>query len=166
MPWKVPLPKEFACFLLEEKNDRKTWEDLPHHFLMGSTTAFREDNASHYTKHCLEVLYSTTKHPEKTTEMVYIGDKGSENSREGEVLLLRCYQGVWTAWDSSLGPDGQKWNCRQAAFRLSETNEQSSVFPWPGQYVWELNSGASDLSGSPECWEGETLTLEVTPGDQ
>ena len=152
-PWEIRIP--IGRFFEEEKEDRKTLEDLPHDFLMVSTSAFGEGNASHYKKHCLEVKSLST------TEMVYIGDKGSEHSRVGEVLVLRCYQGVWTAWDSSLGPNGQKWNCRQAAFRLSKRNEQSSVFPRPGEYVWDVNSGASKIDGSPDCWELDALTFEV-----
>ena len=154
LPMKVPLPEEYSGFLSQQINDEKTFEDLPHHFFMGAIC---------YTKERLEVVHSLgSMHcTTETNEWVYIGDKGSENARPGEVLVLRFYEGVWTAWDSSLGPNGQKWNCRQAAFRLSETNKQSPVFPRPGPYVWEVNSGASNFPGSPESWEGETLTLEV-----
>ena len=121
---------------------------------MGTTSAFGEGDASHYKKHHMAVKSLGI------TETVYIGDKVSGNCRDGEVLVLRCQKGVWIAWDSSPSPNGDRCNCRQAVFRLSTGDKPSSVFPRPGEYVWDVNSGASKIDGSPDCWDSD-ITFEV-----
>ena len=50
-------------------------------------------------------------------ETIYICNKGSDWSRRNEVLLLRCEEGTWIAYDGAISADLSIFQCRQQVFR-------------------------------------------------
>ena len=109
---------------------------MPSQFAIGTSKAFRNNYAFKYTR-C-----------EIDDEIVYICDKGSAWARENEVLVLRCDNGTWTAWDSSVD-DNMDLRCRQPVFRCDgDITDQ-------GWHVWAMNHAATkDGEGTAVNWTG------------
>ena len=111
---------------------------MPSQFAIGTSKAFRNNYAFKYTR-C-----------EIDDEIVYICSKGSAWAREDEVLVLRCENGTWTAWDSSVDMATAALRCRQPVFRCGgDITDQ-------GWHVWAMNhAAAKDGEGTAVHWTGE-----------
>ena len=79
---------------------------MPETLSIGTRKAFAKNYAYPYTKEKI------------ASEIIYICNKGSEWARPHEVLVLRCENGTWTAYDTDVSPDKKK---------LSTAVKQSSV---------------------------------------
>ena len=81
-------------------------------------------------------------------EEMYICEKGSEWSRNGEFLVLRFDSGTWTAADSVI--EGNTLRCRQLVFQCEGDITE------PGWHCWKMNFNASkDGDGSNTDWQGK-----------
>ena len=109
------------------------------HLTIGTTKSFENNYAYPYEK----------KHI--AAETIYVCTKGSEWARTGEVLVLRCESGTWTAYDSDVSADRETLQCRQAVFRCVEGDATQ-----PGWHTWETNHAASPNDAGLEVnWQGE-----------
>ena len=84
---------------------------------------------------------------------MYVCTKGSHRARANEVLVLRCVNGIWTAYDSAVSPDGSYRYFRQPVFRCHATN-----ITQPGWHKWETNDFADHDAGPGGLgahWQGE-----------
>ena len=113
--------------------------ELPETLSIGTRTAFARDNAYPYAKEQIG------------SDIIYICNKGSEWARPHEVLVLRCENGTWTAYDTDVSPDRTAFKCRQAVFRC----QGRDITQW-GWHTWQINHNASpDGTGSSVDWQGE-----------
>ena len=113
--------------------------ELPDTLSIGTMKAFAKDYAYPYTKEQI------------ASEIIYICNKGSEWARPHEVLVLRCENGTWTAYDTDVSPDRTALNGRQAVFRC-----QGRDITQRGWHTWQINHNASpDGTGSSVDWQGE-----------
>ena len=117
---------------------------MPSQFAIGTSKAFRNNYAFKYTR-C-----------EIDDEIVYICDKGSAWARENEVLVLRCENGTWTAWDSSVDMATAELRCRQPIFRCDgDITEQ-------GWHNWAMNHAATkDGEGAAVNWTTDPFWCET-----
>ena len=84
-------------------------------------------------------------------EIIYVCTKGSQWARTGEVLVLRCENETWTAFDSAVSADGSTLQCRQPVFRCLATDITQR-----GWHKWETNYAASPNDAGLEVdWQGE-----------
>ena len=114
-------------------------DQMPERFTIGTTKAFQNNRAFPYEKRQID------------SEVIYVCDKGSEWARPNEVLVLRCVEGTWTAFDSEISADGERLQCRQQVFRCLKTD-----ITRPGRYKWETNYAASrTAAGLLPDWQGE-----------
>ena len=90
-----------------------------------------------------------------TGEALYICNKGTGTAGEGEFLLLRKSEDVWTAWHARIEED--EFVCREPVFR------SSGHILTHGWHEWQINKKASTpVDGDPEVnWEGETWSAEA-----
>ena len=117
---------------------------MPSQFAIGTSKAFRNNYAFKYTR-C-----------EIDGEIVYICDKGSAWARENEVLVLRCDNGTWTAWDSSVDMDTAELRCRQPVFRCDGDITEH------GWHNWAMNQAATrDGEGTPVNWTTDPFWCET-----
>ena len=113
--------------------------ELPETLSIGTTKAFANDYAYPYTKEQI------------ASEIIYMCNKGSEWARPNEVLVLRCENGTWTAYDTDVSPDRTALNCPQAIFRC-----QGRGITQRGWHTWQINHNASpNGTGSSVDWQGE-----------
>ena len=111
---------------------------LPPRLTIGTANAFAGGYAFSYTK---EVIASET---------IYVCTKGSQWCLPNEVLVLRCANGTWTAYDTAVNAHGDTLQCRQAVFRCQATN-----ITQPGWYQWETNFAADrEGAGLEFDWQG------------
>ena len=83
-------------------------------------------------------------------ETIYVCNKGSDWSRRNEVLLLRCEEGTWIAYDGAISADLKKKLCRQPVFRCLATD-----ITQPGWHEWQMNYNAGpDDAGLAADWQG------------
>ena len=73
---------------------------MPEHLIIGTKKAFANNYAFPYQKK----------------------QKGSQWARTGEVLVLRCENETWTAFDSAVSADGTTLQCRQPVSRCLATD--------------------------------------------
>ena len=112
---------------------------VPEHLTIGTKKAFEKNYAFPYEKQQIE------------SEIIYVCNKGSEWARTNEVLVLRCQQGTWTAFDSGVIADGSTLQCRQPVFRCLATD-----ITQPGWHKWETNYAANpNDTGLSVDWQGE-----------
>ena len=84
------------------------------------------------------------------SETIYVCNKGSDWARSNEVLVLRCENGTWTAFDGGVNADGLTLQCRQAVFRCPVTD-----ITQPGWHKWQTNNAASpNDAGLAADWQG------------
>mgnify|MGYP003304394295 CR=1 FL=1 len=85
------------------------------------------------------------------SETIYVCTKGSQWARTGEVLVLRCENETWTAFDSAVSADGSTLQCRQPVFRCLATD-----ITQPGWHKWQTNHAASpnNDAGLAVDWQG------------
>ena len=113
-------------------------EQMPERFSIGTSKAFQNNYAFPYEKRQIG------------SEIIYVCSKGSEWARRNEVLVLRCVEGTWTAFDSEVSADGVRLQCRQQVFRCLATD-----ITQPGWHKWETNYAASpSASGLAPDWHG------------
>ena len=85
------------------------------------------------------------------SETICVCTKGSQWARASAVLVLRCVNGTWTAFDSAVSADGSTLQCRQPVFRCLATD-----ITQPGWHTWETNYAASpNDAGLVVDWQGE-----------
>ena len=111
----------------------------PAHLTIGTKKAFENNYPFPYQKHQIGL------------ETIYVCNRGSQWARPSEVLVLRCSQGTWTAFDGAVSADGSTLQCRQPVFRcLAEDITQ------PGWHKWETNYAADpNGTGLSVDWQGE-----------
>ena len=113
---------------------------LPEHLAIGTLKAFEKNYAFTYEKQQIN------------SEIIYVCDRGSKWARTNEVLVLRCQQGTWTAYDSDVNADGKTHQCRQAVFRCRDGADMAE----PGWHCWEINDVASpNDTGVSVDWQTE-----------
>ena len=113
---------------------------LPEHLTIGTLKAFEKNDAFTYEKQQIN------------SEIIYICNKGSKWARTNEVLILRCQQGTWIAFDSDVNADGKTLQCRQAVFRCRDGADMTE----PGWHCWEINDIASpNDTGVSVDWQTE-----------
>ena len=113
---------------------------LPDHLAIGTSKAFEKNGAFTYEKQQIN------------SEIIYICNKGSKWARTNEVLILRCQQCTWIAFDSDVNADGKTLQCRQAVFRCRDGAGMTE----PGWHCWEINDVASpNDTGVSVDWQTE-----------
>ena len=111
---------------------------MPDRLIIGTQEAFERDYAFPYEKKKIG------------SETIYVCTKGSDWARSNEVLVLRCENGTWTAFDSALNAAGSTLQCRQPVFRCLATD-----ITQPGWHNWETNYVASpNDAGLAVNWQG------------
>ena len=116
--------------------DARGTQQLPAHLTIGTKKAFQNDYAFPY------------KREDIGSETIYVCNKGSEWARPGEVLMLQCENGTWTAFDGAIV--GSTVQLRQPVFRCCATD-----ITQPGWHTWETNEAADPNNvGLPENWQG------------
>ena len=112
---------------------------MPEHLTIGTKTAFKKGYAFPYKK------------KEIASETVYVCNKGSDNAKKDEVLVLRCEDDIWTAYDSAVKKTHKKrLTCRQPVFRCLHTDITRA-----GWHVWEMNHATStNGEGDEPDWKG------------
>ena len=112
---------------------------MPEHITIGTKTAFDNNYAFPYKK------------TQIGSETIYVCTKGSQWARTSEVLVLRCVNGTWTAFDSAVSANGSTRQCRQPVFRCLATD-----ITQPGWHTWETNYDANpNGAGLVVDWQGE-----------
>ena len=121
----------------KEHEDGK--KEMPEHLTVGTKTAFQRGYAYPYTR--MEI----------DSETIYVCDKGSDYAKKDEVLVLRCEDGIWTAYDSAVKKTHKKrLTCRQPVFRCLHTDITRA-----GWHEWQMNYAAStNGEGVPPDWQG------------
>ena len=114
-------------------------QQMPERLTIGTKKAFEKNYAFPYEKKQIG------------SETIYVCNKGSDWARSNEVLVLRCENGTWTAFDSALNADGLTLQCRQAVFRCIATDITK-----PGWYEWQTNlaADANNQAGLEVDWHG------------
>ena len=112
---------------------------MPERLIIGTQEAFERDYAFPYEKKKIG------------SETIYVCTKGSDWARSNEVLVLRCENGTWTAFDSALNAAGSTLQCRQPVFRCIATDITK-----PGWYEWQTNlaADANNQAGLEVDWHG------------
>ena len=90
---------------------------------IGTKKAFDNDYAFPYEKRQI------------AGETIYICNRGSDWSRRNEVLLLRCEEGTWIAYDGAISADLKKKSVPSTSFPL----------PCDGRYTERMASVANQL---------------------
>ena len=110
---------------------------MPESLTIGTSKAFKNNYPFPYEKRQIG------------SETIYVCNKGSEWARAGEVLMLQCDNGTWTAFDGAI--NGSTIQFRQPVFRCS-----ASDITQPGWHAWETNEAADPNNTShPVNWRGE-----------
>ena len=113
-------------------------KEMPEHLTIGTKTAFQKGYAFPYKKKKI------------ASETVYVCDKGSDNAKKDEVLVLRCEDDIWTAYDSAVRDNGSTLECRQPVFRCLHTDITRA-----GWHQWQMNYAAStNGEGVQPNWQG------------
>ena len=113
-------------------------EQMPKRLIIGTQEAFERENAFPYER------------KEIGSETIYVCTKGSDWARSNEVLVLRCENGTWTAFDGGVNADGLTLQCRQPVFRCLATD-----ITQPGWHKWQTNYTASpNDAGLAVDWQG------------
>ena len=111
---------------------------MPERLIIGTQEAFERDDAFPYEKKQIG------------SETIYVCNKGSDWARSNEVLVLRCENGTWTAFDGCLSADGSTLLCLQPVFRCLATD-----ITQPGWHEWHINYAASpNDAGLAVDWQG------------
>ena len=112
---------------------------MPERLIIGTPEAFERDYAFLYERKQIR------------SETIYVCTKGSDWARSNEVLVLRCENGTWTAFDGCLSADGLTLLCRQPVFRCIATDITK-----PGWYEWQTNltADANNQAGLEVDWHG------------
>ena len=120
---------------------------MPEHITIGTKKAFGNNYAFPYKK------------TQIGSEVIYVCTKGSQWARGSEVLVLRCSNGDWTAFDSAVSANGTTLHCRQAVFRCLATD-----ITQPGWHCWETNYDANSTdAGLVADWHGELWAETQVP---
>ena len=113
-------------------------QQMPERLTIGTKKAFEKNYAFPYEKKQIG------------SETIYVCNKGSDWARSNEVLVLRCENGTWTAFDGGVSADGLTLQCRQPVFRCLATD-----ITQPGWYNWQTNYAASPNDASLAAdWQG------------
>ena len=113
-------------------------EQMPERLTIGTQNAFEKNYPFPYEKKQIG------------SETIYVCTKGSEWARSNEVLVLRCEEETWTAFDSAVSADGLTLQCRQPVFRCLATD-----ITQPGWHEWETNYAANpNDAGLSVDWQG------------
>ena len=105
---------------------------MPEHLIIGTKQAFADNYAFPYQKKQIGA------------EIIYVRAKGSQWARTGEVLVLRCENETWAAFDSAVSTDGATLQRRQPVYGLQR-----------GWHKWETNYAASpNDAGLAVDWQG------------
>ena len=113
-------------------------EQWPERIIIGTKKAFENGYAFKSEK------------KEIAGETIYVCSKGSEWARANEVLVLRCENETWTAFDSEVSADGTTLQCRQRVFRCLDADITE-----PGWHSWQINDlASSDAAGDDTDWRG------------
>ena len=115
-------------------------QEMPEHLTIGTKTAFQNGYAFPYEKKKI------------ASETVYVCNKGSDNAKKDEVLVLRCEDDIWTAYDSAIKntPKKKTLMCRQPVFRCLHTDITRA-----GWHQWQMNYAAStNGEGVQPDWQG------------
>ena len=122
---------------------------MPEHLTIGTKKAFKNNYAFPYVRKTIG------------SETFYLCNKGSDWARTNEVLVLRCQNGTWTAFDGCRQAvdtallthdlDGLTLLCRQAVFRCIAKDITK-----PGWYEWQTNlaADANNQAGLEVDWHG------------
>ena len=70
--------------------------------------------------------------------IIYVCTKGSQWARTGEVLVMRCENETWAAFDNAVSADGTTLQRRQPVFRRLATDISQR-----GWRKWETNYAAN-----------------------
>ena len=120
---------------------------MPAHITIGTKTAFGNNCAF------------PCKKTQIGSEVIYVCTKGSQWARRSEVLVLRCVNGTWTAFDSAVSANGSTLQCRQPVFRCRATD-----ITQPGWHTWETNYDANpNDAGLVVDWQGELWAQTRVP---
>ena len=120
---------------------------MPERLTIGTKKAFDKNYPFPYKKKQIE------------SETIYVCSKGSEWARTNEVLVLRCEEGIWTAFDSAVSADGVTLQCRQPVFRCLAAD-----ITVPGWHEWQMNENASpDDNGLAADWQGALMAETRVP---
>ena len=112
---------------------------MPEHLIIGTKKAFANNYAYPYQK------------KQVGEETICVCTKGSQRARAGEVLVLRCKNDTWTAYDTAKMADGTTLHCRQPVVRCIGTDITQR-----GWHKWEINGLASPTDDGLEAdWQGE-----------
>ena len=119
----------------------------PEHLTIGTKNAFKNNKAFPYVRKKIG------------PETFYVCNKGSDWARTNEVLVLRCENGTWTAFDGcrqavdtallTQDLDALTLLCRQAVFRC-----RAEDITKPGRHEWQTNY-AADLNYFDEIGEAD-----------
>ena len=122
--------------------------DRPDHLTIRFTKEFEENYALTYKKKLI------------VSEIVYVCSEGSAWARDDEVLVLRCEQNIWTAYDSAVNVLGSTLQCRQPVFRCLDTDITQA-----GWHKWQTNHAANahDVAGLEVDWQGALLAETRLP---
>ena len=117
-------------------------KEMPEHLTVGTKTAFQRGYAYPYTRMEIDL------------ETIYVCNKGSDYVKKDEVLVLRCKNGIWTAYDNVVKKTQKTHKktltCRQAVFRCLHTDITRA-----GWHVWEMNHATStNGEGDEPDWKG------------
>ena len=125
----------FVCCVLTKR--RQEQQPLHHRLSRQGTTRRR------LNRQRTRVITSRT--PPNASETIYVCTQSSQWAPAYEVLVLRCVNGTWTAYDTAINADGNTLQSREADFHWHATN-----ITQPGKHQWETNyvAGPSALRSS------------------
>ena len=111
---------------------------MPEHLTIGTQRAFEQNYAFSYQKKQIG------------SETIHVRNEGSMWARTNEVLVLRCANATWTAFDAAVNADGSTLQCRQPVFRCLATD-----ITQPGWHKWDTNYAANpNGAGLSVDWQG------------
>ena len=113
-------------------------EGMPEIFSIGTKTAYARKYQYDYKRETID------------GKTVYVCKRGSDFSKDDEMLVLCQDAEGWTAYDSSLNGNGDTLITRQKVFR----SDDQFIYK-EGTHVWEMNKKVStnDTVDDPE-WYG------------
>ena len=116
-------------------------ERMPKRLTIGTQKAFENDEPFSYVKEQIG------------SETIYVCTKGSKWAHGNDVLVLRCENGTWTAFDSAISANGSTLYCLRPVFRCltSDVTQQ-------GWHLWQTNCATSPMNiGYDVDWRGPLL---------
>ena len=120
---------------------------MPEHITIGTKKAFEHNYPFPYER----------KHI--GSETIYVCTKGSQWARTREVLVLRCVNGDWTAFDSAVSANGTTLQRRQSVFRCLATDiTQPGWHKWQTNYAADPNATALSVDWQGELWAETRVT--------